>query len=72
MDLDHKKIDEITSKIIMTALFDALDEKQQEKFYKAAFHLIDGLAYCDPSLNPNKARLAQALRDNLTERLAEL
>ncbi|ELY3536893.1 hypothetical protein SMX48_003361 [Cronobacter sakazakii] len=71
MDLNHKELDEIISKIIMTALFDALDEKQREKFFDSAYRLIDGLAYCDSTSHPNEARLAQALRDGLKERLAD-
>ena len=72
MDIDHKEIDEITSKIIMTALFDALDEKQREKFFNTAFRLTDRLAYSDCTNQQDKARFAKALRDHLTERLAEL
>lgn len=72
MAFDQKEIDAITSKVMITALFDALDEKQREKFYQSAFRLIDGLAYCDSDNHPRKAELSQALRDQLKERLAEL
>lgn len=74
MTFEQNQLDEAVTKIIITSLFDTLNEKQKEKFYKTAFRLIDGQAYCNTENQSERTRalLSEALREQLTERLAEL